>query len=290
MGTPGNVDYHVHYHLDGCAADEMTLIGIEREALRLGLDEVCIVKHYSRELPNGLDSWAHWKRIVPEQFDVFLADVAAHRASSRLRMLRGVETELVDESGELNIAEDDARKLDALILSVHWLPRMSDVAVDPALIPDQVNEGPPDVVERWRGEVRKVGVSRLAAKLVSAYTRAVERAVRPLVLGHMGDGLAPLRHYGVAVDDLSDGELCVLMEPLMEACRETGTLWELTRKPVVRPPVVRRAGELGVQFVATADAHSLGPDGWACLTDHAEAESYVTSLGVAKGVLADALR
>lgn len=38
MATPGKVDYHVHYYLDGCASPEMTLPTIDRAARNLGLE------------------------------------------------------------------------------------------------------------------------------------------------------------------------------------------------------------------------------------------------------------
>lgn len=53
MISAARCDYHVHYFVDGYAHEEMTLANIEREAVRLGLEEVCVLKHYSQELPNG---------------------------------------------------------------------------------------------------------------------------------------------------------------------------------------------------------------------------------------------
>ncbi len=288
MTSPGLRDYHVHYFLDGCAHEEMTLANIEREAARLGIEEVCVVKHYSHELPNGKDSWVFWKRINPDQYASFLKDIRAYQASSQIRMLAGVETEIVDDCGKVNIPAEEAARLDALILSVHWLPRMKILTADPAIIPGNIAESPPDIVADWRESIRKCGVEAILGNFVEAYVRAMEHNPRVLVLGHMIDGLWPLRNYEVPVDDLSNEKLNALMEPLMMACAEKQVLWELTSesvKCVKRPSVLKRANALGVRFSATADAHFLQTDGWANLRDHSKAEEYISSLGLAKSFI-----
>lgn len=279
-------DYHVHYYADGCAHDEMTLPNIAAEAVRLGLDEICVLKHYSRELPNGADEWVHWKRVKDEQFDAFLADIRAFQPTSPIRMLAGVETEIVDDAGTLNIPADQAARLDALILSVHWLPRMDIITADPALVPGNIAGSDPDAATTWRNRVAEIGPDEIVRNLAAAYTNAITANPGPLVLGHMYDGLFPLRNYDVPVDDLSDDRLNDLMTPLMTVCAETGALWELMPDPVKRPSVLARANALGVRFTTTVDTHMLGTDGWANLRDHDQAEDYLASLGLTKGTLA----
>lgn len=285
MISSGRCDYHVHYFVDGCAHKEMTLANIEREAVRLGLEEVCVLKHYSQELPNGEDLWVNWKRIIPEQFASFLEDIRAYQTSSRVSMLAGVETEIVDDSGKVNIPEKDANRLDALILSVHWLPRMEILTADPAMNPWEPDKSPPGVVACWRSRVRECDTETVVQNLVSAYIRAIEHNPKVLVLAHMSDGLEPLRSYEVSVDEISDDKLNALMEPLMETCAEKQVLWELTPTPVKRPSILKRANALGVRFSATADAHFLQTDGWANLRDHFNAEKYISSLGLTKATI-----
>jgi histidinol phosphatase-like PHP family hydrolase len=278
-----NRDYHVHYFVDGCVHEEMTLANIEREAARLGLEEICVLKHYSQELPNGEDAWVNWKRVVPGQFAAFLEDIRAHQAAARISMLAGVETELVDDSGKVNIPEEDAGRLDALILSVHWLPRMQVLSADPALNPWKPEQSPPNVVADWRKRLEECDAGAVVRNLVLAYVRAIERNPRVAVLAHMYDGLEPLRCYGVSLEALGDEQLNALMEPLMVACREKHVLWELTAAPVKRPSILKRANAVGVRFSATADAHFLQARGWAQLRDHSKAEEYIASLGLTKG-------
>ncbi len=58
--TSDRTDYHVHCHCDGCAAKEMTLAAIYAEAVKAGMREICVVKHYSHELPNHTNpAWGH---------------------------------------------------------------------------------------------------------------------------------------------------------------------------------------------------------------------------------------
>ena len=287
MNQPtGLCDYHVHYHLDPCAHAEMTLPNITREARRLGLAEICVLKHYSLELPNGQAAWAFWKKIIPAQFEAFLADFETFPAEPGVRVLKGVETELVDDQGTVNIPRADADRLDTLILSVHWMPRLQVASADPGLMPtDQFAESPADLLADWRRQVASCGAAALVENLVAAYVRAIAGNPRLGVLGHLFDGLLPLRRYQVPVDDLSDSRLNELMEPLMRACAESGVLWELTPDPVTRPTVLRRAQELGVCFCATADAHFAQTPGWGNLWNHDRAEAYLTQLGLRRGTL-----
>jgi histidinol phosphatase-like PHP family hydrolase len=276
-------DYHVHYFVDGCAGDEMTLAGIEAEALRLGLEEICVLKHYSREMPNGEATWAYWKRIIPEQFEDFLKDIRGYQRHAGLPMLCGVESEIVDDKGRINISGTDADRLDAVVLSVHWLPLMDAVSVDPSYIPFGQAKCSATVVSAWFAELRRAGVEAIVENLVLAYVNAIAANPKVCVLGHMYDGLLPLRTYGVPVDDLPDAELVRLMEPLMHACVRGQVVWELKDEPVERPCILIRANELGVTFCATADAHNLALDAWGNLAEHHRAEEYISSCGLQRG-------
>lgn len=263
----------------------MTLANIEREALRLGLAEICVLKHYSHRLPNGGPAWVNWKRIVPEQFDSFLTDIRGYRKCARISMLTGAETELLDDSGTVNIPAAAADRLDALSLSVHWLPRMGVLTADPAFNPWCPEGSPPGVVADWQDRVSKCDPAAVIENFVAAYRHAIEKNPKVLVFAHMGDGLDPLRIYGVPVDTLSSDRLNILMEPLLVACAEAEVLWELTPSPVKRPSILDRANELGVRFSATADAHFLRADGWANLREHEKAEKYLSSLGLTRGTI-----
>lgn len=285
MALPGHVDYHVHYHIDKCAGNDMTLPNIAAEAARLGLEDVGVLKHYSEQLPNGQDEWRFWKRVDPGQFADYLADIRSFEAPDGLRMLAGVETELVDDSGRINIPEADAAKLDFAALSVHWVPRMDVLPFDPGLYPGKLDEDNPQAAADWRKRLASADITAVVAALAQGYTRAMECNPKLRVLGHMSDGLDMLRSYEVPVDNLGSGQLVELMEPVMAACVVQEVLWELTPEPVKCEAILRRAGEMGVKFSATADAHQIAADGWAPLQNRDKAEQYIDSLGLKKGTI-----
>ncbi|MCP4177704.1 MAG: hypothetical protein GY756_08050 [bacterium] len=275
-------DYHIHYYLDRCSNNEMTINNIEKEAVRLGLDEICIVKHYSKQLPNNKSTWVHWKKVFPEQFEYYLKDISSQKTYSSIRLLSGVETEIINDRGQINIPENDAKKLDMLLLSVHWLPDMNLLKLDPELIPGNFKSSPTDIVKNWQRKVDTVGIKPIIENFVSAYVNAIINNNYPMILAHMHDGLQPLRQYKIQVDNLSDNELNYLMEPLMKICAEKHVLWELTEEEVKRPSILKRANDLKVKFTATVDAHCLHADGYTNLIDHYKAENYLNSLGLNK--------
>lgn len=285
MATPGKVDYHVHYFIDGCADDEMTLPLIDTEAGRLGLEEICVLKHYSAELPNGEKAWAAWKCIVPDQFDTFLNDIASFRSAHGVRILSGVETELVDDRGKINITDRDAARLDAVVLSVHWLPEMEVLPFDVELWPGDIGMISPQAADRWRGKLQSVDVEAVMTSYVRAYALAIENNPKVRVLGHMNDGLAPMRAFEIPVERLGEKRLAEMLEPLFQGCVKNSVLWELTPQDVRFPGILRDANEVGVRFSATADAHFINPEGWANLLDHHKAEEYIDALGLTKGVI-----
>lgn len=286
MATPGKVDYHIHYFMDACAHKEMILPNIEIEAARIGLDEICVLKHYSERLPNKQEKWVWWKRVVPEQVIRYLSDLRSFRSSRGMRILAGVETEILDDSGRINVPESVMDELDIVNLCVHWLPDMEVLQADPRLYPHVGNLGRdyPEVAFYWRKQIKDIETEVIVENFVKAYVLAIEHNSKIRVLGHMSDGLNLLRQYEFMVDALNESKLIELMEPLMKACAKRHVLWELDTEPVKYDFILRRANEIGVWFSATADAHRLTGEG-VKLQDHAKAEAYIDSLGLKKGVL-----
>ena len=280
MAMSGKVDYHIHYFVDGCASDEMTLANIAAEALKIGLEEICILKHYSQQVPNKEAKWVSWKRIIPKQFADFLTDIRSFHSPAGLHILAGVETELLNDQSKINIPQCDMDKLDAINLSVHWIPDLEFLHFDPALWPGELGKISPVAAERWRTQIKKIGTEAILKNFVLAYVRAIKENPKVRSLAHMFDGLFPLRQYQIPVDDLGEKKILKLMEPLMQMCVENHILWELTPTPVECDFVLKRANEIGVHFSATVDAHSLQ-----ILRDHNKAETYIDSMALTKGTI-----
>lgn len=287
MTSKRKADYHIHYFADKCAHNEMTLANIDAEAARLGLEEICVLKHYSSRMPNGEKEWVHWNKIDGTQFCNFLSDIRAFQSLYGIKILAGVETELLNDKGEINIDSSDTEKLDSASLSVHWFPEMSLLKASPLLYPGDIGKVSLQAADLWLEQINDIGAEKIIESYVLSYAEAIQKNSKVKVLAHMGDGLDILREYKIGVDKLSGKKLVELMEPLMKVCAKNNTLWEIANIPV---PVscefiLKRASELGVLFCATADAHFLNSDGWSHLYNHAIAENYIEYLGLAKGFI-----
>jgi histidinol phosphatase-like PHP family hydrolase len=287
---PERTDYHVHGHFDGCAAKTMTLAAIYAEALTAGLREICVVKHYSHELPNHADAWVNWKRTKPADFDAYLAEFAATPQPAGLRVLSGVETELVSAAGDINIPDAQAARVDLVLLSNHWLPDGPGLsrAWQPLLregkLPGAMK---PEDLGPWLEALHATGPEPYVRAVCDGNASALRRHPKVRVLAHLGDGLGILRAFRVPADDLSDDRLLELAEPVMQACCDQGALWELTPGIPRRTHIVREASRRGVAFTGTVDAHFLANPAWGhTLAQHAVVEESIRRLGVTRGRLA----
>ena len=114
-------DYHVHYYIDACANESMTFENIENEAYKLGLEEIAVLKHYSATLPNGKQDWVCWHRIIPAEFEKYLKEKNEYKPKHLIKIYSGVETELVNERGDINIPQEAIDRIDRVALSVHYM-------------------------------------------------------------------------------------------------------------------------------------------------------------------------
>ncbi|MFR5866007.1 MAG: hypothetical protein ACLUFV_13185 [Acutalibacteraceae bacterium] len=226
-------DYHVHYYIDGCAADEMTFPNIEKKALELGLDEISVLKHHSRRMPNGEAVWVCWKRVKPDEWQRYLDEYAAYRPE-KLTIHSGVESELCGEDGEINISDEEAAKIDMVALSVHYMPDLDGLKMDFLLYPDlnfcpeQNNEEGRRELARWREKAAAFGAENAVKGLVNGYCNAIRAHKKVRTLSHMYDGLLPLRTYTFDVDALGEKRCIELFEPLFAVMRDNEVRWELT--------------------------------------------------------------
>ncbi|WMJ22107.1 hypothetical protein RBG61_08845 [Paludicola sp. MB14-C6] len=291
MNRIGNVDYHVHYFIDKCAQEEMTLSNIEKTAFQLGLKEICVLKHYCDHLPNGKDEFITWYRIKPNEFDYFVNDITTYQSKYDIRILSGVETELLDDKGTINIPKDKVDLIDFIALSCHWLLNMEVLPMDLFYYPNASfyeNEGErkeaQEAINHWIAKVKKTDTATIIKSYVNAYVKAIEGNNKIKTLSHMYDGLFPLDLYHIPVDELSKTDLIDVMTPLFEICAEKKVLWELLSTPVKRPFILQAAKEHGVKFCASSDSHMIA-NGWGNLVDHYQSEAYIDSLELPKGII-----
>ena len=120
--------------------------------------------------------------------------------------------------------------------------------------------------------------------MVRGYVGAMEKYPKIHQLSHMYDGLFPLRSYQIPYQELPEKKLIEMMEPLMEAMVKHDVLWELLPEPIGNENILRRADELGVRFVASADGHCFEGSSLN-LWDHNKAETLIDVLRLHKGII-----
>lgn len=274
-------DFHIHYHLDACGHEEMTMENIERVCIELGIDEAAVLKHYSAQLPNGKRDWAAWHVQGSEELDRFLAEYNAYQPKSVV-FHNGVETELLNDKGDINIPLEDQNKVDIVQLSIHFMISTEKLPLDFLLYPNKyfspefdTDEGQRDW-QNWLGRVESVGAEYLIEATVNGYMNAIKRFPKVRSLAHMDNGLAHLYTYGARVDDVSVAKRIEIFEPLMRLMAEKGVNWELTAGGMNKD-TFKRARELGVNFTCTADGHQLY-NGWGPLCKHIDAEKTLDRL------------
>lgn len=290
MARPGKVDYHVHYYLDGCASPDMTLPVIDREARKMGLEEIAVLKHYSAALPNGEQDWVSWHVIKEDQFQRYLQEMKAYQPAEGLKIFSGVETELVNDGGDINIPLEKQELIDSIALSVHYIPEMEGVkekflyhprAQAPLMETDETAK---KAMKTWMEQVRDLGSAYFIEHLVRGYVKAFEKYPKIHQASHMYDGLFPLRDYRIPYEELGEKKIIELMEPLMEAMVRYDVLWELLPEPIGNENILHRANEMGVRFIASADGHSINGT-WGRFPDHVQAEELIDSLGLCKSII-----
>ncbi len=272
-------DYHVHYHLDACAADEMTFENIDEMAHRLGLSEIAVLAHCSAELPNGGQDWGFWHRLDPVKFDTYLKDHRAFRSRYGLRILTGVETELMDSEGHIAVSPEVEQSVDLFALSLHYLPRLDIIPWMPDEFPLALRtEEQKAQFAAWRQEMEAVSTEEMLAAVVDAYCAAIRRNPKVRSLAHCDDLSYTLGVYGFSYDGIPEERLAGITEPLMRTAAQHEVLWEITEACAVRP-MFARAKELGVKFSPTADAHFLDSS-WGPFTAWPKVYAHLGEMGL----------
>lgn len=280
-------DYHVHYCIDACASNDMTFDNITAKCRELGLDEITVLKHYSENMPNGEADWICWHRIRNNEWEQYLNEYASYSPKG-ITMHSGVETELCNEKGDINIPLSCQSKIDMCALSVHYMIDLDCCKMDFLYYPDlnfcpeHNNEDGIFKRQQWIDKVKSVGAENMITGLANGYINAIKRYPKVKTLSHMYDGLHPLRTYLCDVDYLGKKKQVELLEPLMKTVAEHGVLWELYGNSVVNEDILIRANQLGVKFCATADGHFLD-NGWGPLTKHNLAEELIDRLNLNRG-------
>ena len=236
-------------------------------------------------MPNGLDNWIFWYQIKPEQWEHFLKDF--HQYKPKIRLLSGVETELCNEAGDINIPFSEQAKLDFVQLSVHYMIDLDCLKMDLIEYPDVKscpqfdNEVDRAKIERWRERTIDVGEENIIAGLVNGYMNAIKKNKKVKSLAHMNDGLDTLRTYLVDLAKVKTSRKVEIFEPLFKLMAEENIMWEILGN-IQEEAIIIRANEMNVPFTATADSHMLN-EGWGPLVNHYKAEEIIEKYKLNRG-------
>jgi histidinol-phosphatase (PHP family) len=235
-------DYHLHLRPDDpgtAAARYFTAENVDRylaAAAEAGIGELGVSEHVYR-FRQALDLWRHpsWVRTAEDDLDAYCEFVAA----TPLRL--GVECDFIPGAEERTAALLEARPLDYVVGSVHFIGEGADSVDDPAW---DVWEGDGDAEEIWRRYFEALaGCARSGLFDILAHPDLVKvwGRARPL----------------------PDRDLRAFYEPAVEAIAESGIAVEIStaglRKPVGELYPSRQFAEMcveaGASFALSSDAH-----------------------------------
>lgn len=272
-------DYHIHHHVDPCADAEMTLSNIEEAVHEMGLQEITVLTHCSTQLPGDAADWGWWHKLREDRFALYLSEVRSFSSKYGTRIYSGIETELVDDKGNIATTEDILHKVDMAALSLHYLP---DIAVFPWLPDDFPPSGHgaefQNQYQEWQRVISDIPPASILEALAKAHIKAIQKNPKIRTLAHLDDMSYTPGLYGIRFDSMKESLFTEILEPLMRAAAEQEVLWEITEACPIRP-MFRRAQELGVHFTPTSDAHFIS-GGWGPLSRRRGAVEKMESMGL----------
>ena len=201
-------DYHTHTTY---THGESTVEENIRQAEKLGLKEIAITEH----------CYKGYNHIKPGDLEKIKADIESVKDMYSVKVLLGIEANLMSRDGDLDISEQELQGLDVVILGYH---RLSDFKGR----------------EKWWG-IRNFLSKKPNKKLVEINTNAYLKAMdkyRINILAHL--------NYGCYVD-------CVR---LAKECVKRDIYIELNGKRIVfTDQEIKDMVETGVKFLINSDAH-----------------------------------
>jgi len=208
-------DFHTHSTTSDGAASIADMLDA---AERAGLRQISITDHV---------------RASTDWVADYVREVDTQRSGREITVVCGVEAKILDTRGSVDVPAD-LRGVEQLVIADHQFP---------------TRKGPVTPSEI----ARSLGAGRLRASdaledLILATSRAVFRHER-VVVGHL---FSVLPKAGLDVEQVSHE----MLESLASACRASGAVIEVNEKwrtPSVA--VIRTLSSLGVEFVASSDAH-----------------------------------
>ena len=211
-------DYHTHSNYsDGKA----TIDEIVMAAKRKGLKEVAITDHGPRSLVGGLKNP---KKILEVAWKI----QGINATMEDFKVLSGVEANIIDEDGQIDISPEVYEELDLLLIGLH-----------PLVCTDSLSSFWNLVLKNQARRFLKINNSRV----VDLNTKALVGACikyKPFAISHPGLGM-PI--------DISE---------VAKACAQNGVAYEINCAHLYQTPEeLKIAAREGVDFVINSDAHFI---------------------------------
>ena len=204
-------DFHTHtVYSHGTGSVEENV----RQAYNLELDAIAITEHsYKSHYGIGVGDLQKIK-----------ADIDACKSKYNIKVLWGVEANLLSASGDIDISDEELKDLDLVILSFHKFSKVKVKDFFTFVLPNLINKKP---------------TKKQIERNTNAYINAMDKH-RVSILAHLG-------YAGCAVDYVR----------LAKECSKRGIYIELNGKRInFKKEDLKKMVETGVKFIINSDAHS----------------------------------
>ena len=203
-------DYHTHTnYTHGISSIEENVA----QAENLGLKEIAITDH----------SYLGHNHISAGDLQKMRADIDAIKDKYNVKILLGIEANLMSREGDIDISDEELKELDLVVLGFHRLSKVSFKEFFKFVLPNLLRKKP-----------TKVQIERNT----QAYIKAMDKH-RVSILAHLG-------YAGCAVDYVR----------LAKECVKRGIYIELNGKRInFGVDEFKAMADTGVKFIIDSDAH-----------------------------------
>jgi len=211
-----NAEYHIHseFSRDGSA----TIDEIARAALEHGLAEIAITDHGPRAMRTGLKM---------KNFPLITALVEKANAEHKIKVLQGLEANVIGRKGDIDVCDEVADKLDMLLVGMHVLVK-----------PKSIKDFFLFLLPNWFWATIRVWPKGRIRKNTEIMKRVIEN-------NKIDIWVHPNAYFRVNVVEVA------------KTCAEHGTMIELNRRINFRPIDWERMKAVGAKFVISNDFHSF---------------------------------
>lgn len=205
-------DYHTHTtYTHGTSTVEENV----KQAENLGLKEIAITEH----------SYKGFNHIRKGDLEKIKSDIDSIKGKYNVKILLGIEANLMSRNGDIDISDEELEKLDVVILGYHKASKYS--------IKEWLKFGLPNMF-------RRKPTKKQIETNTNAYLKAMEKH-RVSILAHLG-------YAGCAVDCVKLAKECVKRNIYIEL---NGKRINFTREDIEAMVAT------GVKFIINSDAHGV---------------------------------